>query len=178
MTVVGPGETLVVARNRHKSTFSGLILSGAKPVYVDPVYDDEFEIALGPLGSEVAAALDGHPDAKAALVFAPSYCGATADVRALAGACHERDVPLELRTEQAMVPRDAFFARTEHVEPKDAVGRISAELVTPYPPGIPVAAPGEVYNQAIVYYLEKVVAFVEGAADQSLSEFRVVAAGG
>ena len=39
----------------------------------------------------------------------------------------------ELRTEQAMVPREAFFARTEHVKPKDAVGRISAELVTPCP---------------------------------------------
>jgi arginine decarboxylase len=58
--------------------------------------------------------------------------------------------------------------------------RVSAELVTPYPPGIPVAAPGEVYNEAILYYLEEVVAtggFVEGAVDQSLDEFRVVAAG-
>src|SRR5215212_2610828 len=35
----------------------------------------------------------------------------------------------ELRTEQAISPRDAFFARTEQVKPKDAAGRISAELV-------------------------------------------------
>lgn len=79
-----------------------------------------------------------------------------------------------------MTPREAFFAPAENVKPKDAIGRVSAELVTPYPPGIPVAAPGEVYNEAIVYYLEEVVAaggFVEGAADQSLSRLRVVAAG-
>jgi arginine/lysine/ornithine decarboxylase len=85
----------------------------------------------------------------------------------------------ELRTEQAITPREAFFARAEKVKPRDAVGRVSAELVTPYPPGIPVAAPGEIYNEAIVHYLEEVVAaggFVEGAADQSLGTFRVVAA--
>lgn len=86
----------------------------------------------------------------------------------------------ELRTEQALTPREAFFSRTERVKPKAAVGRVSAELVTPYPPGIPVAAPGEVYNAAMIYYLEEVVAaggFIEGAADQSLSELRVVAQG-
>jgi arginine/lysine/ornithine decarboxylase len=80
-----------------------------------------------------------------------------------------------------MTPREAFFSQPEHVKPKDAVGRISAELVTPYPPGIPVAAPGEVYNQAIIDYLQEVVAaggFLEGAADQSLDQLRVVAAAG
>src|SRR5256885_9690709 len=48
MAVVGPGDTLVIARNGHKSAFAGLILSGARPVYVDPYYDEELEIALGP----------------------------------------------------------------------------------------------------------------------------------
>src|SRR5215212_5761391 len=60
----------------------------------------------------------------------------------------------ELRTEQAMLPRDAFFAKTELVDPSDAVGRVSAELVTPYPPGIPAVAPGEIYNDTIVEYLD------------------------
>src|SRR4051794_5118919 len=41
MTVCGPGDTLVMARNGHKSSFAGLILSGARPVYVDPYYDED-----------------------------------------------------------------------------------------------------------------------------------------
>jgi arginine decarboxylase len=84
----------------------------------------------------------------------------------------------ELRADQAMLPRDAFFAAAEKVRPEDAVGRVSAELVTPYPPGIPTVAPGEVYTGAIVSCLEEVVAnggFVEGAVDTSLGELRVVA---
>jgi arginine/lysine/ornithine decarboxylase len=83
----------------------------------------------------------------------------------------------DLRTEQAMVPRDAFFAKAETVKPDEAVGRVSAEMITPYPPGIPVVAPGEVVNEAAVDYLEEIVAngaFVEGASDQSLDTFRVV----
>jgi arginine decarboxylase len=391
MTVAGPGETLVMARNGHKSSFAGLVLSGARPVYVDPSYDEDLEIALGPSAGDLARVLDEHPEAKAALVFTPSYYGTSADVAALADVCHARDLPLvtddawgldyalsghpdlpdgalahgadltigsvhktlsaltqtsvlsvgsdridtermqlcfeleestsvssllvssidgarrqfvrdgeqlldravqsakllrerlhaevpelrvvatdelldrpgvaavdpthvliettsvgltgfqaddwlrderqidveladhrrlmplvtfahgeqeidrlvralrdlvdehgdpgagtdvaalpsraELRTEQAMLPRDAFFAQTEHVKPRDAVGRVSAELVTPYPPGIPTVAPGEIYNEAIVDYLEEVVAngaFVEGAADQALDKLRVV----
>jgi arginine decarboxylase len=44
---------------------------------------------------------------------------------------------------QVMTPRDAFFAERESVPVESAVGRVSAELVAPYPPGIPVLAPGE-----------------------------------
>jgi arginine decarboxylase len=94
MTVAGPGETVVMARNGHKSSFAGLVLAGARPVYVDPYYDEELEIALGPLPADVAAALDAHPQAKAVLIFTPSYYGTSADVKAIADICHERDVPL------------------------------------------------------------------------------------
>ncbi len=45
---------------------------------------------------------------------------------------------------QAMAPREAFFAERESVPAEHAVGRVSAELVAPYPPGVPVLAPGEV----------------------------------
>jgi len=86
MTVAGPGETLVMARNGHKSSFAALVMSGARPVYVDPYYDEELEIALGPLTADLAGVLDEHPDARAALLFTPSYYGTSADVRGLAEA--------------------------------------------------------------------------------------------
>src|SRR5215204_6083036 len=94
MTVAGPGDTLVMARNGHKSSFAGLVMSGARPVYVDPYYDEDLEVALGPEPGDLARVLADHPEAKAALVFTPSYYGTSADVRALAEVCHERSVPL------------------------------------------------------------------------------------
>jgi arginine/lysine/ornithine decarboxylase len=391
MTVAGPGETLVMARNGHKSAFEGLVLSGARPVYVEPYYDRELAVALGPLPGDLRTVLEANPNARAAMIFTPSSYGTSADVSALARICHERDLPLvtddawgldydlvshpglpqgglscgadlaigsvhktltglgqtsvlsvgseridmdrlklcfeleeststsslllsaidgarrqfvnegqqlldralrsaqllrerladevpelrvvstdelsgrpgvvgvdpchvlietkpigltgyqaddwlrderqidvelsdhrrilplvsfahgepeidrfvralrdlvdthagsrnggwipempsgaELRTEQAMLPREAFFSATEQVKPKAAAGRISAELVTPYPPGIPVLAPGELITDVIVEYLGAFVAaggFVEGATDQTLDRLRVV----
>jgi arginine decarboxylase len=40
-------------------------------------------------------------------------------------------------------PREAFFGPSETVPTTKAVGRVSAEIVAPYPPGVPVLAPGE-----------------------------------
>jgi arginine decarboxylase len=392
LTVAGPGDTLLLTRNIHKSVVAGLVFTGARPVWIDPFYDEELELALDPTVDELTARLDQHPEAKAVFVNTPTYYATSADIAGLAAACHARDVPLvtddawgldyglcghpdlpdgalvqgadlaigsvhktltglsqtsvisvgsdridterlqlcfefeeststsalllssidgarrqfvrngvelldravhsarllrdrlaaevpelrvvgteelaarpgvagvdpthplietasvgltgyeaddwlrderaidveladhrrimplvtfahgdeevdrlvralrdlvdekgdpgsstpvrplpsrrELRTEQAMPPRDAFFAPAESVPARKAAGRVSAELVTPYPPGIPAVVPGEVLNEAIVDYLEEIVAngaFVEGAADQRLDTFRVVA---
>ena len=77
-----------------------------------------------------------------------------------------------------MPPRDAFFARHETVAMSAAVGRVCAELVAPYPPGIPVLAPGERVTEASVAGLR--VAHAAGiqvryAADPTLETLHVVA---
>jgi lysine decarboxylase len=55
----------------------------------------------------------------------------------------------------AMPPRQAFFAERDAVPIDRAVGRVSAELVAPYPPGIPVLAPGEEITAATLDSLEQ-----------------------
>ncbi len=54
----------------------------------------------------------------------------------------------------AMTPRDAFFADHERVPAATAIGRIAAESVVPYPPGIPALAPGEVIQGPVVEALQ------------------------
>jgi lysine decarboxylase/arginine decarboxylase len=58
----------------------------------------------------------------------------------------------------AMTPSDAYahiaHRKTERVEIDDLEGRITVGLVTPYPPGIPLLVPGEVFNRKIVDYLK------------------------
>jgi len=61
-----------------------------------------------------------------------------------------------------------------------AVGRISAELVAPYPPGIPVLAPGEVITTGALAALRAARAQggrIAYAADPSLATFQVITAG-
>ncbi|MBO0809248.1 MAG: hypothetical protein J2P32_13210, partial [Actinobacteria bacterium] len=77
----------------------------------------------------------------------------------------------------AMSPREAFFAPHQNVAAADAAGRVSAELIAPYPPGIPVLAPGEVITPELVEGLRAVLTDggrVAYAADPALETFQVV----
>lgn len=87
--------------------------------------------------------------------------------------------PAGLEQDTVMVPRDAFFARTVDVPAERAVGRVAAEQVTPYPPGIPVLLPGERIGREAIDYLTTGVRagmVVPDAADPQLGTVRVVAA--
>ena len=71
----------------------------------------------------------------------------------------------ELTTEMVMNPRDVFLShKGKRVPLNKAVGQISAQTLTPYPPGIPVLIPGERITQEIVDYL----------ADLARKDIRVV----
>lgn len=74
-------------------------------------------------------------------------------------------------------PRAAYFAPHESVAIEDAIGRTCAELVAPYPPGVPVLAPGEQVTVAAVEALRTAQAHgtrVAYAADPSLTTLRVL----
>ncbi|MEU1087468.1 aminotransferase class I/II-fold pyridoxal phosphate-dependent enzyme [Streptomyces sp. NPDC005576] len=84
--------------------------------------------------------------------------------------------PGELRLRQATLPRDAFFGEVEEVPAERAVGRVCAEMLTPYPPGVPAALPGEVLDQAVVDYLRdgtRAGMLVPDAADSTIGTIRV-----
>ena len=73
--------------------------------------------------------------------------------------------------------RDAYFADTEMVCAADALGRISADLIAPYPPGVAVIAPGEVLTAMILDGLATTKAAgvrIAYATDPTLSTYRVV----
>lgn len=77
-----------------------------------------------------------------------------------------------------MTPRKAFFAEREAVALRSSIGRVGAELIAPYPPGIPVIAPGEVVTEQVVAALEQARASgsrIAYAADPTGATITVVA---
>lgn len=76
-----------------------------------------------------------------------------------------------------MLPREAFLADTEFVPFKDSAGRICAETISPYPPGIPVISPGEEVTEDLIDYLRlelKAGVRIQGPYDDELKNIRVV----
>ncbi len=61
LTLCGPGDTVIIPRNAHKSMLAGLIFSGAMPVYLEPVVDPEWGIPLNVPPETAAAALAALP---------------------------------------------------------------------------------------------------------------------
>lgn len=79
--------------------------------------------------------------------------------------------------EQVISPRQAFFAPTEMVPLRESAGRTGAQLVAPYPPGIPVVIPGEIITQEQIQYLVELSQMgvqITGISDSTAASIRVV----
>jgi arginine decarboxylase len=78
---------------------------------------------------------------------------------------------------QRCSPRDAFFAAATLLPAEAAIDRTSAELICPYPPGIPVLFPGEGITAVAIQYLQLILAqggVLTGCTDSTLSQLKVL----
>ena len=76
-----------------------------------------------------------------------------------------------------MSPRKAFISPSRMVSIEKAVGKVCADMITPYPPGIPVICPGEVFTQDIINYIKLEASsggHIQGLSDPTLKEMKVV----
>ena len=79
--------------------------------------------------------------------------------------------------EAVMSPREAFFAKTEKIKFGKSAGRVSAELVAPYPPGVPWIVPGERISLECLTRLrqiQKAGGIIQGQEDPGVKTLKVV----
>jgi len=77
----------------------------------------------------------------------------------------------------ALTPRDAFYAETEVIPFEESEGRIIAEFVMVYPPGIPIFIPGEIITKENLHYIRKNLEAglpVQGPEDDELKSLLVI----
>ncbi len=123
LALAGPGESVILPRNAHKSVQAALIFSGAVPHYVEPAIDPLWGIPLNVPADAVAAAIAAHPEARAVLVVSPNSNGVCAAVDAIAGHAHGAGLPLVV--DQAWGPHLRFCSRL----PLDAMSAGADALV-------------------------------------------------
>ena len=84
-----------------------------------------------------------------------------------------------IEPEVVVTPREAFFSGYEIVAADDAVGRVSAEIICPYPPGVPVLSPGERITEAALAALfeaRDMGVMIKFVADPTLKTLKVLPA--
>jgi lysine decarboxylase len=99
------GDPVILPRHAHRSFFSGLVLSGAVPVYLPPVFFRDWPVPVT-TAEAVLAALEEHPEAKGIFLVDPSVDGTSADLSAVAAASRRRD--LRFFVDQAQGAHFAF----------------------------------------------------------------------
>ncbi len=123
------------------------------------------------------------------LVFAVSIGNTQGDINRLVDGFQQivkgkgkRDaiVNYELRItnyQSHLSPRDVYFAKSDRLPLEQAIGKISAESLCPYPPGIPLICIGEEITREVVEMLQAIVrsgGVINGASDDSLETILVV----
>jgi arginine/lysine/ornithine decarboxylase len=91
LSVCQPGDEILVQRNAHKSTIAGVVLSGARPVWLTPQKDAEIGIYHGIDAEQLDRAFREHPRAVGAVVLNPTYHGTVADIRSLRAVCDQHE---------------------------------------------------------------------------------------
>lgn len=88
------GDTLIVARNCHKSVYHAIRLLNLRPVYVMPEWNERWDMFGGVLVDSVKSAVKEHPEAKAVVLVSPTYEGVVSDVEKIARVVHKAGIPL------------------------------------------------------------------------------------
>lgn len=89
-----PGRPVIVPRHAHRSILSGLVLGGARPVWVEPLYDPATDLVLGVPADRYRRALEQEPQATAVWAVAPTYQGVAPDLTTVAALAEARGLPL------------------------------------------------------------------------------------
>lgn len=94
LATCGLGDKIILPRNSHQSAIAGLILSGAIPLFLEPIYNSQWDLAYGITPESLQKMLSDHPDTKAVLLLYPTYHGVGADIQAIAALTHHYNIPL------------------------------------------------------------------------------------
>ena len=94
MAALKPNDLVLVPRNAHRCVMNGLILSGARPIYLMPEYDSKFGISLNLSVETIKSAIKKYPQVKALIIVSPNYYGVAANLSEIAKFLHEQNILL------------------------------------------------------------------------------------
>ncbi len=82
------GDTILIARNSHKSVYHAAMLRGLKPIYCYPQKVDQLPINGGILPENIEDLLMKHPEIRLVVITSPTYEGVVSDIKAIAEIVH------------------------------------------------------------------------------------------
>ena len=94
MALTKKGQKVIINRNCHRSALTGLMISGAEPVWVSPSKIEDWSIWGSINPSDIEKALKENDDVGLVWITNPTYEGVVSDVKAISAICKKYNVPL------------------------------------------------------------------------------------
>lgn len=82
------GDVVFVQRNCHKSILNGLKLAKLQPIFIDPDFNEEWQVAVGISMDSLANAYQANPQGKGVILTYPNYYGFAFDIKGIIDFCH------------------------------------------------------------------------------------------
>lgn len=92
LSIINPGEKVLLPRNIHKSVINALILCGGIPIFIQPEFDEQLGISLNITLEKVKEEIEKNCDIKALFLLNPTYYGACADLENIIELCHKNNL--------------------------------------------------------------------------------------
>ena len=94
MALTKNGQKVIVNRNCHRSILTGLIISGAEPVWVCPNRVEDWSIWGNIEASKIEELLQKDKDISMVWITNPTYEGIVSDIKSISAVCKKYNVPL------------------------------------------------------------------------------------
>lgn len=94
MSLTKKGQKVLINRNCHRSALTGLMISGAEPVWIMPNRIEDWSIWGNIDASKIEEALKNNEDVGLVWITNPTYEGVVSDIKSISKVCKKYNVPL------------------------------------------------------------------------------------
>ena len=94
MALTRAGKKVVINRNCHRSALTGLMISGAEPIWICPTKIEDWSIWGSIQASTIEETLKANKDVDLVWITNPTYEGVVSDIKSISAVCKKYNVPL------------------------------------------------------------------------------------
>ncbi len=94
MALTKKGDKVIVNRNCHRSVLTGMIISGAEPIWICPNRIEDWSIWGNTDAAQIEELINKNPDVSMVWITNPTYEGVVSDIKAISIVCKKHNIPL------------------------------------------------------------------------------------
>lgn len=94
MALTKKGQKVIINRNCHRSALTGLMISGAEPIWICPNRIEDWSVWGNIQASDIEQAIKNNDNVGLVWITNPTYEGVVSDIKSISAVCKKYNIPL------------------------------------------------------------------------------------